>query len=142
MRALRQRFFRIFVEVHSALILRTRGRPEHIWFGLRCLVLETTGRRSGQARRVALLYMPDGEAFIVVASNFGSERPPAWWINLQAEPRAMVECRGQRFGIVARDLDGPEREATLARVKVYNKQWREYTASLRRTLPIVRLERT
>ena len=105
-------------------------------------MLETTGRRSCQPRRVPLLYMPDGDAFVVAASNFGGEQPPAWWMNLQADPGAVVECRGQRLPVTARELSGDEREETLALAIAYSRQWREYAASLRRPLPIIRLERT
>jgi len=86
--------------------------------------------------------MRDGEAFVVVASNFGGDRPPAWWMNLQANPGAVVECRGQRIPVTGRELSGDERTETLARAIAYSKQWREYAASLRRPLPIIRLERT
>jgi len=139
-RAARQRFYRGFARAHNALLRRTRGRPEHLGWRLRCLVLETTGRRSGLPRRVVLLYMPDGDGFVVLASNFGGERPPAWWVNLRASPAAVVECRGRRIPVRARELAGDERAVTLARAKAYNKQWRGYAASLQRPLPVVRLE--
>lgn len=139
--ALRQHFYRAFARMHSAVVLRTRGRPEHMWFGLRCLVLETRGRRSGNARRVALLYLPQGKDFVVVASNFGGERSPAWHLNLRADPAAVVECRGRRIPVVARELSGHDREETLSLAMAYSKQWREYAATLHRPLPIIRLER-
>jgi F420H(2)-dependent quinone reductase len=139
-RAVRQRFYRRFALAHSQLLFRTRGRPERLGWRLHCLVLETTGRRSGQPRRVVLLYMPDDEGFVVVASNFGNERPPAWWVNLEATPDAVVEHRGRRFAVRARELQGDERTATLARAVAYNKQWRGYAATVRRPLPVVRLE--
>jgi len=140
--ALRQRSYRWFARGHNRLLLRTRGRPERLGLRLRCLVLETTGRRSGQPRRVVLLYMRDGDGFVVVASNFGGERPPAWWVNLEADPHAFVECRGRRMAVRARELQGDERTATLARAMAYNKQWRSYASTVQRPLPVVRLEPT
>jgi len=139
-RAMRQRSYRAFARGHSALLLRTRGRPERLGWRLRCLVLETTGRRSGATRRVVLLYLPDGDGFVVLASNFGGERPPAWWVNLEARPDAVVERDGRRIPVRARALAGDERTATLARAMAYNKQWRAYAGSLKRPLPVVRLE--
>lgn len=138
----RQKFYRLFARAHSALVRRTRGRPEHLWLGLCCLVLETTGRRSGRTRRVVLLYMPDGDAFVVVASNFGGEQSPGWWMNLQTRPDAVVERRGCRIAVTARELTGDERTAALARAITYSKQWKEYAAILQRPLPIIRLEPT
>jgi deazaflavin-dependent oxidoreductase (nitroreductase family) len=137
----RRRWYQRFARVHSQLVLRTGGRPVHLSLRLRCLVLETRGRRSNQMRRVPLLYMPDGDAFVVIASNFGQEHPPAWWLNLCAEPDATVQLGGRRIAVRARELEGEEREATLQRAAAYNKQWRSYVTNVARKLPVVRLER-
>jgi deazaflavin-dependent oxidoreductase (nitroreductase family) len=139
---LQVRFFRTFARGHTRLLVRTRGRPS--WTGprLRFLVLETRGRRSGLARSVVLLYMPDGEDFIVIASNFGGEHPPAWWTNLSAHPDAAVHVSGRSIPVRARALAGPERDAMIERAVSYNRQWRGYTQTVRRELPIVRLERS
>ncbi|HTZ10462.1 MAG TPA: nitroreductase family deazaflavin-dependent oxidoreductase, partial [Acidimicrobiales bacterium] len=125
---------------HTRLLVRTRGRPS--WGGprLRFLVLETTGRRSGLARQVVLLFMPDGDAFVVLASNYGSERPPAWWCNLETRPAATVHVGGRTVAVRARALAGAERESLLPRVRAWNGLWRGYLATLRRELPVVRLE--
>ena len=135
------RFYKAFARVHTRLLVRTKGRPS--WSGPRLtfLVLETTGRRSGTARRVVLLYMPEGDHFVVLASNFGGERPPAWWVNLQSEPLAVVYRAGRRIPVRARALDGDTRQAVLSRALAYNPQWRGYSTSLRRELPVVLLER-
>jgi deazaflavin-dependent oxidoreductase (nitroreductase family) len=135
------RFFRAFARGHTRLLVRTRGRPS--WSGprLRFLVLETTGRRSGRPRSVVLLYMPDGENFVVIASNYGGERPPAWWLNLSAGPDAVVHVAGRSIPVQARLLAGAERDAMIPRAASYNSQWRGYLRTVQRELPIVRLER-
>jgi deazaflavin-dependent oxidoreductase (nitroreductase family) len=84
--------------------------------------------------------MPDGDGYLVLASNFGQERPPAWWLNLQATPSAAVQIRGRRIAVRARELDGEERTAALARAAAHNKQWRTYVTTMQRPLPVVRLE--
>jgi len=85
--------------------------------------------------------MPDGDAFVVLASNFGQDGPPAWWRNLQARPDAVVHVAGRLFNVRARELTGPERDAMIARAITHNKQWRTYATTMRRTLPVIRLER-
>jgi deazaflavin-dependent oxidoreductase (nitroreductase family) len=134
------RFFRAFAKRHTRFLVRTRGRPS--WSGprLRFLVLETRGRRSGLVRSVVLLFMPDGGSYIVIASNYGGERPPAWWANLSADPEAVVHVSGRSIPVRARVLAGAERDAMLVRAVAYNKQWRGYAQTVRRELPIVRLE--
>jgi deazaflavin-dependent oxidoreductase (nitroreductase family) len=138
--ARRRRWYMTFARVHNRLVSWTNGRPSYLTPRLRCLVLETTGRRSGLARRVALLYMPDGQAYVVLASNFGQEHPPTWWLNLETNPDAVVLLGGRRIRVRARELQGEERTSVLAHATAYNKQWRAYAATLRRPLPVVRLE--
>jgi len=139
---LQVRFFRAFARRHTRLLVRTRGRPS--WSGprLRFLVLETRGRRSGAPRSVVLLYMPDGEDYVVIASNYGGERPPAWWLNLTDDPDSVVHVSGRSVSVRARALAGEERAAMVARAVSYNRQWRGYVHTVQRELPIVRLERT
>ncbi len=86
--------------------------------------------------------MPDGDDFVVIASNFGQERPPAWWLNLESTPDCVVQIRGLRIAVRARELSGEERRETLGRAIAYNKQWRAYATSVQRWLPVVRLERS
>lgn len=135
-----ERFYAVFVRAHSWLLVRTGGRPSYLTARLRCLVLETTGRRSNRLRRVPLLFMPDRGAYVVLASNFGREQAPSWWKNLQARPEASVRLAGRVIAVRARELDGDERETVLERAMAYNKQWRSYSARMRRTLPVIRLE--
>ncbi|HML00228.1 MAG TPA: nitroreductase family deazaflavin-dependent oxidoreductase [Acidimicrobiales bacterium] len=86
--------------------------------------------------------MPDDDGFVVIASNSGQEHPPAWWLNLEATKEATVIIAGRRIPVEPRELQGNERTAVLARATAYNKQWRSYTNSLDRFLPVVRLEPT
>ena len=74
--------WKVISAVHTALYRATRGR------GLASLLLTTTGRRSGTQRTVALTYVPDSNDYVVVASNGGADRHPAWWLNLQRTPQA------------------------------------------------------
>ena len=137
----REQFYRAFARVHSRLLVRTGGRPVHLTPRLRCLVLETSSQRSGLPHRVVVGYMPDGDDFVVLASNFGRDRPPLWWQNLRVRPDASVWVAGRQVPVRARLLAGAEREAMLARAIAHNKQWRGYAASMDRELPVVRLER-
>jgi deazaflavin-dependent oxidoreductase (nitroreductase family) len=85
--------------------------------------------------------MPDGEDFVVIASNYGGERPPAWWMNLSTDSTATVHVSGRSVPVRARALAGEERDGMLRRAVSYNRQWRGYTRTVQRELPIVRLER-
>ena len=74
------------------------------------LLLETTGRRSGQKRIAPVLYLDDGGRYVVIGSNAGNVGAPAWALNLEANPDAAVEVRGKRRPVRARVAEGAERE--------------------------------
>lgn len=73
------------------------------------LLLTTTGRRSGKSRTAPVLYMRDGDRLVVIGSNAGNERPPAWSLNLVANPDAEVEIGRERRSMQARVAAGDER---------------------------------
>ena len=74
------------------------------------LLLQTVGRRSGQPRTHTLLYIRDGERLIVCASFFGAAQHPAWYLNLQANPRVHVQTGRVRREMIAETATGAERE--------------------------------
>ncbi|WP_432493357.1 nitroreductase/quinone reductase family protein [Kineococcus gypseus] len=100
--------------VHRALHRLSGGR--FLWTpsnrrGWGALRLTTTGRRSGRERDVILGYLEDGDDLVVVAVNGWDEGHPAWWLNLQAHPEAVVRVAGRTPQPVrAREATGAERE--------------------------------
>jgi deazaflavin-dependent oxidoreductase (nitroreductase family) len=89
-------------------------------YGLPGLVLHTTGAKSGAARSNQLLYVRDGDDFIVIGTNFGQPKHPAWTANLKAHPDAGVEIGGITLPVRANLIEGDDGDALFARlVKVY-----------------------
>ena len=80
------------------------------------LLLTTTGRRSGAARTTPVLYLADGERLVVIGSNAGNERTPAWALNLVAGPDAEVEIGSELRAVRARVAEGGEREQLWRRM--------------------------
>jgi F420H(2)-dependent quinone reductase len=99
--------------IHAALLRRTRGRIRRsrmLAGGQPVLALTTSGRRSKTPRSTVVAYMQHGDAYAVGALNLGSDRDPAWCLNLRADPRAWVEVNGERKAIEARQAEGEEAE--------------------------------
>jgi F420H(2)-dependent quinone reductase len=97
--------------VHARLLRLSRGRIKRsrlLAGGQPVLALTTTGRRSGTARTTVVAYVRHGDAYAVGALNLGSDRDPAWCLNLRADPRASVEVDGERIAVVARQAGGGE----------------------------------
>jgi deazaflavin-dependent oxidoreductase (nitroreductase family) len=79
------------------------------------LVLTTTGRRSGRPRSTVVAYIRHGRSYASAGLNLGSDRDPAWALNLRAQPRAQIEIGGRRIAVTAREAHGVEAEALWAR---------------------------
>jgi len=111
-------FIRTAWKVHRRLYKISGGRfglrrPKGDQYGL--MRLTTIGRRSGQERSVILGYFEDGPNLVTMAMNGWGEAEPAWWLNLQAKPEAMIQVPGSRYAIVGRAAEGEERERLWAR---------------------------
>jgi len=110
------RFRRIQPQVgrlHAMLLRCSRGRIRRsrlLAGGQPVLVLTTTGRRSGTLRTTVLAYVLYGDAYAVGALNLGSDRDPAWCLNLRSDPRAWVEVNGERTAVEAHQAIGEEAE--------------------------------
>ena len=78
--------------------------------GLPVVMLTTVGVRSKRPRTLPLLGLPDGERTVVIASNYGQRRHPAWYLNLRADPEATITAGGVSRRVVAREAEGDERE--------------------------------
>jgi deazaflavin-dependent oxidoreductase (nitroreductase family) len=85
-----------YLRLHQAVYQRTRGRIGHRLAGSPSLMLRTTGRRSGSPRTAVLTYARDGADFVLVASNDGQDRPPAWFLNVGANPAVGVQVARRR----------------------------------------------
>lgn len=103
-----------------------------------CL-LTTKGRKSGERRTVPLLYLADGNDFIVVASQGGRPQHPAWYLNLEADAFGAVEIGARCFPVSARRVSEDEKSELWPRlVKVY-PLFDEYQRRTTRRIPVVRL---
>jgi deazaflavin-dependent oxidoreductase (nitroreductase family) len=105
------------------------------------VVLTTTGARSGLPRTVPLASLVDGQDFIVVGSNFGRERHPAWSANLLAHPDARVSFRGEDFAVRAVLLSVGERDRVWPRLTAQWPLFDRYVETSGRDLRVFRLER-
>ncbi len=103
------RFVGPYLRFHAYIYERSDGRIGKHSNLVPALLLTTTGRKSGEARTHGLTYCRDRGDVIVVASNGGSDRPPAWLLNLQAEPRVKVRLGRQVVSASARVATPQER---------------------------------
>jgi deazaflavin-dependent oxidoreductase (nitroreductase family) len=127
---------------HQFLYERTDGRIGHRMIGPTTLLLRTTGRRSGAQRTNALVYAADGGNYIVVPSNGGDDRPPAWLFNLTAQPSVELQIGRERRPATARVLEqgDPDFERLWRLVNEHNRdRYDGYQAKTARRIPLVAL---
>ncbi|PRY39434.1 nitroreductase family deazaflavin-dependent oxidoreductase [Umezawaea tangerina] len=105
--------------------------------GVFTLVLATTGRRSGIARRTCLIYGTSGDDFVVVASKGGADEDPEWFKNLVADPSVGVQVGARRFTATARVCSPAEREPLWALMAGIFPLYDEYAHKTDREIPIV-----
>jgi deazaflavin-dependent oxidoreductase (nitroreductase family) len=105
------------------------------------LLLNTVGRKTGRKRTSPLLYVMDGEDFVIIASKGGAAAHPAWYLNLRANPEATVEI-GDREVQVEAEVADPEEKARLWQkmVEMY-PAYDDYQRKTEREIPLLILRR-
>lgn len=136
----RTKIVELFWRIHPRLYRWSGGRIGGTLQGMPVLLLDTTGRRSGEPRTNALTYFPQGASYVVIASFLGEPRNPAWLLNLRATPDATVLVGRIRVGVRAREAAGAEREQLWSAVIAKAPDYAEYQTRTERTIPIVVLD--
>ncbi len=115
------RFVDPYLRLHRYVYERSDGRVGKHSNRVPALLLTTTGRRTGLLRSHGLTYCRDRGDLVVVASNGGSDRPPAWLLNLQADPQVTVRVGRQVFRATARVATPDERAQLWPKVNRTNR---------------------
>src|ERR1700756_1742539 len=131
----------LFGDEHTRRYRETGGEVGHDWQGTQTLLLTTTGRKSGKARELPLIYGRDGDDYLIVASKGGADTPPAWYLNLQSDPEVEVQGLDERFKAHARTATSEERARLWPTMTAEWPSYDEYQTKTDREIPIVVLER-
>ena len=110
-----------------------KGRP--------LLLLTTTGAKSGQLRTKPMMYIPDGDRLLVIASNAGAPTHPDWYRNLVAHPEVTVEVGNETFKAIATVTEGLERQRLWSRVVELYPFFADHQAKTSRQIPVIVLRR-
>jgi deazaflavin-dependent oxidoreductase (nitroreductase family) len=109
--------------------------------GRQMIILHTKGAKSGQPRVTPLVYLPDGDRYLIVASMGGAPNNPAWYHNLAANPDVTAEVGTETFRATATVLKGEERDRAFAAVVEKMPFFGDYQRKTTRTIPVIALER-
>ena len=126
-----------FARVHIAVYRRTNGRlgAKLLWFP--AALVTTTGRKSGQPRTTATLYLRDGPKVVLPASFGGRNTDPMWYLNLQANPLVLVQVRNEHLAMTARDATDEERRRYWPVLIRLYPPYKNYRDAADRVIPLV-----
>jgi deazaflavin-dependent oxidoreductase (nitroreductase family) len=132
----------LFGQEHVDRYRATDGEEGYSWQrGTSILLLTTKGRKSGVERTTPLIFERHGDDYLIVASRGGTDAPPGWYVNLQAEPDVQVQVKGDVFRAHARDASPEEKPEMWRKMAAVWPDYDEYQKKTDRTIPVVVLER-
>lgn len=130
-----------FTRLHCGVYRGTRGLLGGNLIGIRMLLLTTRGRKSGLERTLPLAYVEYRDAFVIVASNGGAEKPPAWWLNLREMDSTWIQVGGERIEVEWSHVEKDERMEHWRRLQAAIPAYRLYRTRTDREIPLLRLTR-
>lgn len=126
-----------WVARHINRYVESDGENGHIWQGAPTLLITTTGRKSGERRRTALIYGGDGDNYVVVASRGGHAKHPAWYLNLVDNPQVEVQVGADIFQARAHTATPEEKERLWPVMTSIWPAYDDYQAKTDREIPVV-----
>ncbi len=133
-------FVNVANRIDRHLVPATRGKLSTA-VGQQVLVVETIGAKSGQARRIPLVYVTDGDRIVLIASKAGAAKNPAWYHNLKANPDVRVWAKGRSGRYRTREAEGEERDRLWAMAVDYYAGYSTYQERAGgRRIPVMVLE--
>ncbi|HEU5102021.1 MAG TPA: nitroreductase family deazaflavin-dependent oxidoreductase [Roseiflexaceae bacterium] len=129
-------FFKLAMSIHIALYRLTGGRLG----GKNIVLLTTIGKKSGQPRTKPLFHLKQGSSYFVIASAGGSDKNPAWYANLLANPKVTLEDHGRTISGVASTVEGSERARIWQILVAKAPGFGQYEQRTTRVIPVVRIE--
>ena len=124
---------------HAGVYRATKGKLFGRMGKSPILLLNTVGRKSGKKRSTPLLYVMDGEDFVLIASKGGAPTHPAWYLNLMANPEVTVEVGVREVRVRAEELSGGEKTRLWQKMVEMYPTYDDYQTKTERVIPLLKL---
>jgi F420H(2)-dependent quinone reductase len=135
------RIWNRITDLHIALYRRSGGRIGGTINDVPILLLDHVGRKSGKKRTLPLMYAPDGDDLVLIASFGGAPKHPAWYLNLTANPETTVQVGKERREVRAVEVEGEERSRLWDKAAAAYPPYNVYQRRTERRIPVVKLVR-
>jgi len=138
-----------WIATHIARYIATDGADGYLWDAslgggkgmIPTLLLTTVGRKSGRIMTMPLIFGRSGPDYVIVASKGGAPAHPAWYLNLQANPKVEIQVKAEKFKVLAHTADAQERAALWPKMVEIYAPYAAYQAKTDRQIPVVVLKR-
>ena len=134
-----QHDFSMFGDEHVRRYEETGGKVGHDWNGTSCLILHTTGRKTGKRAKLALIYGRDGQNYVVVASKGGAPDHPGWYKNLVAHPDVAIQVHDKIIPVTARTGSAADKARVWPTMTAQRPDYDNYQRGTSREIPVVLL---
>jgi deazaflavin-dependent oxidoreductase (nitroreductase family) len=127
-------------DFNTAIIAEFRanfGRVGGRFEGETLLLLHHRGAKSGRGYVNPLVYLADGDRYVVFASKGGAPSHPGWFHNLVADPDVTIEVGGETMAAVASVAQGTERDRLYERQSAAMPRFADYQSATERVIPAV-----
>jgi F420H(2)-dependent quinone reductase len=128
---------RLLMAVNTFLYRLTGGKLGSRMAGQSVLLLHTTGRKSGKSYTTPINYYRDGLNYVLVASNWGKEKNPAWYYNLLHADSTTIQVKNQTIRVKPGLAAAGDYDRLWAHVTSLNKFYTQYQQQTGRKIPIV-----
>jgi deazaflavin-dependent oxidoreductase (nitroreductase family) len=118
---------------------KNHGKVGGYFEGAPLLLLHTSGKRSGKPRVNPMMYLKDGDRYLVFASKAGADTHPDWYHNLKANPEVQAEIGDETIDVHAEEITGRERDDIYRRQATLYPGFAEYERKTKRVIPVIAL---
>ncbi len=125
--------------LHVALYRVSGGKLANNIANLPVLLITTSGRKSGKPHTNPVVYLEDGQDYLVAASVGGMDWHPGWYFNLENRPQAKIKVGDKTYDVKATITTGEERTRLYEKFKAASSNFVKYERATSRVIPVVRL---
>ena len=130
---------RAVTALHIGIYRLSGGKLVNRVANLPLLLITTYGRKSGKPRTSPIVYIQEGQSYLVAASAGGMDWHPDWYLNMKHKPQAKIETGARAFEVCAEITEGEERTRLYEKFKAASDNFVKYEQSTSRVIPVVRL---
>ncbi len=126
----------LFLNFHVFIYRLTGGKVMGSFGANPILLLDMVGRKTGKKRTTPLMYIRDGNNYVITASAGGADINPAWYYNLKGNPETTIQVLGNKINVIAQEASPDKRKRLWTQLTSLAPQFKQYEKKTKRTIPM------